>query len=255
MESTIEVISFVPTVTTHQSSFLPWLGFWHKVLLSDVFVWNSASDFSTTSMYHRTYLPKKQIGEMEYLTLGVDRRGEGEAIEWVLLKPGAQEKLRAQLKNVFNLYKSCKGPDFRKTVDTLNDSLADNFDTLDELNYSMFLAIVDLFHSAGVRVPLTVKNSSYPGTSEDKTVRLIEQLDRFTTSYDRTCYVSGSSGAKYVDMEEFRRSKHGICFQKVTDDDFYHGSILHFLLTMPIADILGYSMKKFDLVPYERMIA
>lgn len=236
-------------ITTHQSSFLPYIGFWYKMLISDTFILNTASDFSTTSMYYRTYMPKKHFDELEYLTLPLDKKNivRGMKIGDVPLREADMPKVKAQLESIFQFYmKNATCPDFRGVRDGILEALENSQPTLKDVNHNM-IAFVREWLRCECLMPINSTQSF--NHLDDKSERLAHQLAYFHLQSDKEpVYLSGSSGLKYLDEEAFHRQfKAKIVYQSPISEDFYHGSILHHMLVMDRDRIPDFILSKFGM--------
>lgn len=90
-------------VSSHQSVFLPWAGFWHKAHHSDKVIINSGSDFCRQDYEHRV-----KVNDA-WLTLEIDREQSGKEISSIILKPGtakaASERIARELYVKKNKYR------------------------------------------------------------------------------------------------------------------------------------------------------
>lgn len=236
-------------ITTHQSSFLPYIGFWYKMLVSDMFILNSASDFSTTSMYYRTYMPKKHLDDLDYLTLPLDKKHivKGMRIEDIPLRDADLPKVRAQLESIFQLYaRSANCPDLKAVRNGIIQALEQSQPTLSQVNLNM-LAFVKEWLRCTCLVPIN-RTQSF-NNLDDKSERLARQLAYFHPQGEKdVVYLSGSSGLKYLDEDAFRRQFNAkIVYQSPVSEDFYHGSILHYMLVMDRDRIPDFILSKFGM--------
>jgi hypothetical protein len=225
-------------ITTHQSSFLPYIGFWYKVINADTFIINEVSKFSLTSMYYRTYMymNKKDIenNNLNNLTVLIDRANcENLNINEITLKEESIQKLKSQLTSILGLYKN------KKLKDIID---IPNFEYLYELNYYLFMYIYN-YLELKTKIEINNKNNFY--NLDDKTERLINQLDLFNN--EKQIYISGSSGKNYADINKFKHSNYDIKFQTELDSDYFHGSILYYILTMSKDEIINFINSKYKL--------
>jgi len=56
-------------ISTHQPAYLGWLGYFHKIFYSDIFVIHDAAEFSRKSFIKRTLIKKSNTDESTYLIL------------------------------------------------------------------------------------------------------------------------------------------------------------------------------------------
>lgn len=232
-------------VCTHQSSFLPYIGFWNKVLLSDIFVLNSASDFSTTSMYYRTYMPKKTMGELEYWTVAMDRKNiaPDARIGEVPLRPEAMSNLKNQFQGYLAFYKKHGAVNVNAVRNYLMPIFEMELTTLDAVNFQLFLAVKTWLDA---RAELVLNVEKEFSEVDDKSKRLAHQLEYHCGNEPDTVYLSGSSGRKYLDEQSFKEVFDAkIVYQTEAYGDFYHGSILHHMLLIARQDLPQFIKEQF----------
>lgn len=187
-------------------------------------------------MYYRTFINDIK-GNLNYLTVSIDRNGcEEKSIEEVFLRDDAESKLKAQITNIFNQYYRKINPELKKKdlIEFLDFILDDNI-TLVNLNTCLFHYV---YEKLNLKTKILYNHSMSFNSIDNKTTRLIKQLEYYDWTDDEKIYISGSSGLNYVELDLFNKSRYNIVFQKETTDDYYHGSILHYLWTMPIDEVL-----------------
>lgn len=191
-------------VTIHQPAFLPWAGFWAKVLQSDALILVENWQFSNSSFEHRV-----KVGG-SFLTMPVHsiaRNGQTVSPAKLLVTPTAK-----QVRTFEQAYLSKKS----KHKDAISFILEPFMEAvgketiLAEINTDMMLRTAELF---GFHNVLHVKEHRYYQLlSDDKTEHLTNLLEAYTPDYTR--YNSGAGGRNYLDSSKFRDVK----FQSLPTD-------------------------------------
>ncbi|HSE21521.1 MAG TPA: WbqC family protein [Pyrinomonadaceae bacterium] len=196
-------------VSIHQPHFLPWLGYFNKVLHSDVFVWLDSVQYRKNYFQNRTRITNLQ-GQPMWLTLGVHAK-LGTPINHVsIADPRWRHRM---LKTVEQRY--CKTSYFSTCWPLLSAALRDAPDTLSEINYRTFETVLDLIAATGFRV---VRSSEMEAETDDPTARLVQLCIQLDASH----YIAGQGGKNYLRVGEFER--HGI---KVIWQEFDPNSVVY----------------------------
>lgn len=179
-------------VSIHQPHFLPWLGYFNKVLRSDTFVWLHSVQYRKNYFQNRTQI--KNVNEQPlWLTVPVHAR-MGLKIDQVTV---ADPKWRNRIcRTIEQCYR--RAPYFAECWPVLEQCLLTATDTLDEINYRTFRVLLKLLNADAV----TVKRSGdLPVGSNDPTRRLVDICD----ALGATAYIAGRGGRNYLRHEEFEK--------------------------------------------------
>ena len=172
-------------VSAHQSSFLPWVPYWHKVLHSDVHVVLEGVDFDFQGYQSRVK------GKSGWLTLPVDRKTKDGPISEVQFNTKAVPKLIRAIEQTYgakkNPYRYRVEPILKALKTTSNSSLA-------RLNERLHRVVLAQLGGSPSRIDYSRVKS---GLSH-KTTRLMEMLSRADTP-DKFDYLTGA-GAGYLDL-------------------------------------------------------
>lgn len=179
-------------VSIHQPHFLPWLGYWNKVLRSDVFVWLDSVQYRKNYFQNRTVI-KNLDGKPVWLTLPVHARLTTPISE-VTVADGAWRP--RVLKTLEQCYR--RAPFFEPLRSELEGALHAGSDRLAEINEKAFLGILGLLEGK-TRV---VKIGDLAVESPDPTERLVEAC----RALGATAYIAGQGGRKYLRVEEFEKA-------------------------------------------------
>ena len=193
-------------VSIHQPAYLPWLGYFHKLMLSDVFVVLDNTQFEKNSFINRN---KIRTGQgWTWLTIPLLTKGHFERtiadMEW---DPAArwQRKHSESIRQAYG-----RAPFFDTYYPPLQAFLdgATRFSTLlvDMLRY--FAAEV----GADTRI-VCASDLGVDGRKSDLILNICTALDART-------YVSGSLGANYLDRAAFERAGLEIVVQQYRHPEY-----------------------------------
>lgn len=211
-------------VTAHQSSYLPWLGFFHKIALSDVFVILDAVQFEKNSFSNRNKI-KGANGEF-WLTVPLQQKGH-------LLKTIKDMRISADvswskkhLKSIESCYR--QAPFFEHYIQFYRECYGRAWDSLSDLTEYM---VRWFLKELGIVVEVRRMSDSI---FTKKKEHLIVELCK---AYGGDVYVFGKLGADYADPELFRRHDISIYFQDYRHPDYtqLHGS---FVPSLSVMDLL-----------------
>lgn len=184
----------------HQPHFLPWLGYFNKVLHSDVFIWLHSVQFRKNYFQNRTRI-KNGTDAPFWLTLPVHARLETQIEDVVIAEPRWRNRVQKTVEQFYG-----KTPYFRQCWPTLSAAITRAPDNLDGVNYQTFLALLQLLEVEHVRV---MRAEELSVCANDPNKRLIEMCAR--VGADR--YIAGKGGRNYVRVEEFERAGIAVIWQ------------------------------------------
>lgn len=193
-------------VSVHQPHFLPWLGYLNKVLRSDVFVWLDTVQYRKNYFQNRTVIRTRR-GEELWLTLPV-HAPFGTPIDRVTV---ADPKWRDRLaKTVEQNYR--RAPHFRTCWSEITRALDGASDSLTDIDFCAFEAVLRLLRAGDVRV---VRFQELGVTSEEPTERLIEVC----RALGGKTYIAGKGGRNYLRTDVFEQAGIGVAWQQFNPAD------------------------------------
>ena len=196
-------------VTIHQPHFLPWTGYFNKALSSDAFVWLHTVDYRKNYFQNRTKI-RSVKGQSLWLTVPVHAK-LGMAIDEVKLADQRwPKKIRKTIEQCYQ-----KTPYFDQCAPVLWNVLDEPGDSIDSVNYKLFLALLELLGCESVRV---VRAGDLDADSADPTTRLVQICQALNAKY----YLSGRSGSDYLRTAEFNDAGIKVIFQ-----DFDPGKVVY----------------------------
>ena len=192
-------------VGIHQPHFLPWLGYFNKVLRSDVFVWLHSVQYRKNYYQNRTRI--KNINEVPlWLTLPV-HASLGMLIDEVTIADARwREKIR---KTVEQCYR--KAPCFQDCWPPLLEAMAGSSDKLHDVNFRLFMAVLNLVGAGSTRIE---QAGSVGGDSDDPTLRLVN----ICRNVGATAYIAGKGGHNYLRASEFEATNIHVIWQEFDPD-------------------------------------
>lgn len=192
-------------VTIHQPEYLPYLGFFDRLLCADTLVLFDTAQFQRGGFINRNRI-RTSTGS-RWLTVPIVGRKKDvkKSIQSVRIdqeKPWHEEHLRAIEANYG------KAPHFREFFPALRELLSRKWERISELDVALIEWAITVF---GLKINL-VKSSTLPLTGF-----ATEQLVHICATLKADAYISGPGGKNYLKMDRF--SKAGIT---VTFHDFEH---------------------------------
>ena len=192
-------------VSIHQPNYLPWLGYFHKIAYSDVFVLLDNVPYTKNSLINRNKI-KTQHGA-SWITLSVLTKGrQGQLIDEVEFNNEIPWR-GIHWKTLEANY--AKAPHFQESRDQFESIYQENWQTLTDLNETLLKLICEI---------LCIKNIKFIRASElgvcGKSTALLVDICK---AVGADTYLSGFGGKKYMDEELF--GKEGI---KLKYSEFQH---------------------------------
>ncbi|MFC1630139.1 WbqC family protein [Patescibacteria group bacterium] len=211
-------------LTAHQPVYLPWLGLFHKIAISDTFCYFDDTQYLKKDWNNRNKI-KTQNGEM-WLTIPV------------LTTKHREKKIREikinnsidwRKKHWKSIYLNCKkAPFFNKYSDFLEDVYKKEWDYLAELNEYMLKWFLK---ELGIKVKYyKASELNFKGYKSDLVLDMSKKLEA-------DLYVFGALGEDYAEKEQFSEQKINIYFQDYKHP-LYPQLYGEFLPYMSIIDLL-----------------
>jgi len=182
------------TVAIHQPNFLPWLGYFHKIWVSDVFVFLDDVEYTKNGYINRNRIKTPQ-GE-QWMTVPViySGRSKQKINETEIFNP--EKSLKKVLATIEMNYK--KTPYFTDYYEGFRDIMKKEQLSLFKLNIALIHWICE-----SLDIKTEIRISSEIGIiEEDATKRLIKICNKLAA----TTYVSGFGGQKYQEEDQFNKA-------------------------------------------------
>lgn len=186
-------------VSIHQPAYLPWLGYFDKIVRSDVFVYLDTVQFQKGSFQNRNKIRTKD-GSI-WLTVPVKTRGR---IEQPIKEVEINNDFKWQHKHRFAIEMNYHKAPFYGNVRAMLNGVYYQYRTwplLNELCYDMLLRFFDLMHISDNKL----YTSSYIGADkfDGKKSDLVLAICKH---FKATKYLSGSQGKNYIDEKSFNHA-------------------------------------------------
>lgn len=190
------------TVVIHQPDFLPYLGFFHRLLYADVFVVLDDVQFLRRGWHHRDKI-KTSSGE-KWITVGVKKAPQDTKISEILLNESSWKQDHLHLFKV-NYEKSAF---FGEILPYVEELYKKEFDKMIDFNMESIFMLLNLFD---IKIP--IKYSSTYSSLFKANELLIDILKNENTTH----YLSGVGAKDYYDEKPFKKANIEVVWQ-----DFKH---------------------------------
>jgi len=183
------------SVSIHQPNYLPFIGFFQKMALSDIFIILDTVQFSKDSYTQRTRIRTKD--GCIWLTIPINKKYNFKPIQDVLL-PDDNNWLKKHKMSLLSNYSKCKFVD-EKFIDEYYSDCG-KFKTLKEFNEIGIYYLKNKFEINTNIIKASDLNIDNSLKSTDLLIDIIKKVGGDT-------YISGSGGAKYLDESKFANNK------------------------------------------------
>jgi len=192
-------------VSVHQPQYLPWIGFFHKILKSDCFVFLDKVQYKKREYQNRNKIRTKD--GWIWLTVPVISKGlDKQSINDVRIDNSINWQAR-HYKSLRSWYGKAKY--YNEHISFLEDVyLNRSWDTLIDLNIFM---IKYLLEKLDIKTPVYLESEI--GTTKSSTERIIEICKKLNGD----TYLSGTGGREYLEEGMFKEEKIDLIYQ-----DFVH---------------------------------
>lgn len=179
-------------LSAHQPAYLPWLGYFDKIIRSDVFVFLDSIQFEKNSFTNRNKI--KVPGGVSWLTVPVKMKGHlNQTIKEIEID-NAQNWRKNHLKAVYLNYK--KAPRFEKCYPKLENLYQKDYQFISELCWDQLA-----FWLREIGVEKNVIRSSELPISTKKSELILDLCRHYNADH----YMSGALGRDYLDEAEFKK--------------------------------------------------
>lgn len=172
-------------VASHQPNFLPYMGYFYKMYMCDVFTLSDTVLFSNSG-YHNYNFILERNGEIAKITVPVSDRSK--PINQVRLSGWEhhRKKIWLRLKQTYS-----KAPHFKELEPVFREIFMDDYQYLSELNERLIMTIHGLF---GMDC-LVIRESDLGVTGDTPTQQIADICDRTMCK----TYLSGTGAMEYLD--------------------------------------------------------
>lgn len=183
------------TVAIHQPNFIPWLGYFHKIAHSDVFVFLDDVEYTKNSFINRNRIKTPRGAQWLTIPVVYSGRSKQKICETQIFNP--KKSIKKILSMLEMNYK--KAQYFQEYFHPFKNIISKEFETLAELNIEINKWICDILNlNTEVQI-----SSDLSIETDDATERLISICEYFNAS----SYLSGFGGSNYQEKEQFAAVK------------------------------------------------
>lgn len=218
-----------PVAVAHQPDFLPYLGFFHRLIIADTFVVLDHVQFVKRGWHNRDQI-KTANGPL-WLSVPVQSKGKyTQAIHEVPIHEEGGKWRRKHLQTIENAYR--KAPHFEEVFPLVETAYAANHETLCGHNGALIEGFLDLF-SIEVQVQWSSQLSP-EGSSNKMLIDLMRKVDCGT-------YLSGPGARDYMDEQMWRDSGIDLAWQEFEHPVYpqLHGEFVPYLSSIDFAMMCG----------------
>lgn len=213
------------TVVIHQPDFLSYLGFFHRLLHSDLYIVLDDVQFvkGTSQSWMNRDKIKTQNGE-QWLTVNIKKAPSSTTINEILLSDTINWK-KQNLDLLKQNYR--KAEYFDEIFPYLEKLYSNDYEKLSEFNMASIIMLMELFD-----IKIDIVYSSILKTTQTKSERLVELL----TQVDATHYLSGVGARDYHKDEPFDKAGLKVVWQEFQHPIYpqLHGEFIPYLSSIDI---------------------
>jgi hypothetical protein len=185
----------------HQPNFLPWIGYFHKILNSDIFVLLDQVQYTKNSVANRNKI--KSIQGNQFVTIPISKKVNNSSFFSYLDAEIAQERWYEKgIKTIEQNYK--KAPYYDEYKDTIFEILRK--DKFCDINIA-FIKFILLEFEIETKILLMSKLKEISGNKNDLLVSIGNHLNA-------NIYLSGNGARSYNDDDKFKENNILIKYQE-----------------------------------------
>ena len=192
-------------VSIHQPNYLPWLGYFHKIYCSDVFVFHDNIEYSKKTLLRRVHIRKNlHQNEKAFLTVPIRRHSDFSNISDLTIDH-TQPWIQKQINRIRAVYSTA--PYFHENFDFLRDLVqsCSRVNNLDRMNESIIKGIcahlsINAEFRCSSEAPFNSKGSEYNAL--------------LTKYYGGDIYFSGGGSSEYQNKDDFVRENIELVIQE-----------------------------------------
>lgn len=225
-------------VSIHQPNYIPWLGFFNKIIQSDIYIVFDDVQFPRGKDFaYRNKIKTPQGGK--WLSLPVSNKSQ--LVEWRHALLSTDVDWRADhLNQITAAYRNA--PYYSEVFDMLEKIYDKDYNSVEELNLTIIETILDIYNWHG-----TIIKSSELNVNE----RGLEKIIGLLNEVKATTYITGvgAGSQRYIDESIFKYNNIGLQYQQFNHPEYnqQHGAFEPY---MSIIDLLfneGFNSKRFVL--------
>lgn len=212
-------------VTIHQPEYLPWIGFFDRIIKADVFVILDHVQYQKHGYINRNHI--KTANGAEWLTIPVNKTLKQAPISKVEIRNNEDWQSK-HYKSIIQNYS--KAPYFKQYHDFIKKTYSTSWEYISDLDTHL---ITELLKQLNIKRPIHKSSEmDIEGESTDMLINICKRLKADT-------YLSGEGGKNYMDCDKFKEAGINVLFQSFTHPNY---SQLHektgFLSHLSLIDLL-----------------
>jgi len=223
-------------LTAHQPLYIPWLGFFHKVSMSDIFcLWDDVQ-FSPTDYMHRNRI--KHPNGAIWMTIPIHTQGHREKVINEMYIDNSQKWRHIHWSSLVVAYGK-KAPYFESYSNFFEGVYKKNWDKLSELDEYI---LKYLFKELGITTKfIKASDCSFNGKKSERVLDMCNKLYA-------DMYIFGELGKDYADRELFSKNGIQILFQKYKHPEYpqLYGNFISHLSVLDLLFCFG--EKSYDII-------
>lgn len=229
-------------VSAHQPMYLPWLGFFHKIAVSDVFLVMDDVQFEKNSFSNRNKI-KGSNGDF-WLTVPVALKGHTESYIKDTAIDNTQKWKKKHLKSIEESYR--KAPYFDQYISFFRECYAQDWDKLVDLTtYMLKWFLKELNIKTDVQI---MSEFNFDAKKSDLVLAICQEFDAHV-------YFSGALGKDYLDTEMFKDNDIHVMFQDYKHPE-YEQLNKDFISHLSIIDVLfNHGPQTYDVLMKDNLTA
>ena len=216
------------TVSIHQPNFFPWLGYFNKILTSDIFIFLDDVQLPKKGGTWSNRVKIASNDNEKWLTAELDRKYSGvRTIRESFFNNPSDWKLRC-----LGILRSCyeHHPFFSETIIFLKPLILNKENNVAKYNISNIHSLIDY---------LDIKNTQiFKSSAVNHDGRSNDLLCSLVNSVDGDAYLCGGGADSYQDEAVFQKNKIKLIYQEFSHPVYFQYSSNNFLAGLSIIDLL-----------------
>jgi hypothetical protein len=194
-------------VSVHQPHLLPWMGYFNKILHSDVFVVLDDVQFRKNYYQNRTEIKNPFNNKKQWLTIPVHSSSTSLICDVSIASSAWKKKILPTIEQCYS-----KAEHFQQYWTQLVEAFSFPTEHIAELNFHVLQQLLDMLNINNVKV---IQSSSLDlGDVDNSNNRLVRICKLMDASY----YIAGKGGKNYIDTKHFEDNDIKIIWQDFNPD-------------------------------------
>ncbi len=216
-------------ISAHQPAYNPWLGYFHKILLADVFVIMDDVQFEKNSFINRNKIFQKPEGLMLTIPCNTKNYKEKTIAQIEVSNTIWKIKHKKSLEQVY-----AKAPYFQQVFAMIEKVFKQDSPYLVDYSNALLLAIVEYLH---------IKTKIVFASELDIQAKKLDYVIELTQKLDGDVFIFGKLGKDYADEEVLQKAGIKPIFQDY-QHPVYTQKKAPFIPYLGILDLLFYENKE-----------